>query len=182
MNQHEPTNSKQAPTLNQGANVLEFENEKPGKISTNSMNSMPTHRKAGGFAPGHPWRFQPGQSGNPKGRPPRAKPKLVSDVLRDCLAQPCPDAPKKSYAEVIGDSILKAASAGEIRAIVELLDRTEGKARQAAPAGPPNPLLSEEWALLRDTIADTLERFPDAKAAVLEALEQNDPNGDYAVR
>jgi hypothetical protein len=181
MKQHKPTTSNKPP-LNQDPNLLEFKSEKPGKISTNSMNSMPSHRDTGGFAPGHPWRFQPGQSGNPNGRPPRAKPKLVSDVLRDGLAQPFPNAPEKSYAEVIGDSILKAASAGEIRAIVELLDRTEGKARQVAPAEPPNPLLSEEWAILRDTIADTLERFPDAKAAVLEALDQKDPNGNYAVR
>ena len=180
MKQRKPTTSNKPP-LNQDPNVLEFKTEKPGMISAISANSA-THKKNGDFAPGHPWRFQPGQSGNPKGRPPRAKPKLVSDVLRDGLAQPFPNAPEKSYAEVIGDSILKAASAGEIRAIVELLDRTEGKARQVAPAEPPNPLLSEEWAILRDTIADTLERFPDAKAAVLEALDQKDPNGNYAVR
>jgi len=52
-----------------------------------------------------PYRFQPGQSGNPGGRPKKFP---VTDMLREILEQPCPrDRAGRSPADV-----LAAATAG----------------------------------------------------------------------
>ena len=36
----------------------------------------------------------------------------------------------------------------------------------------------DEWIEIRDIFADTLERFPEAKAAVLEALDRHDQDAN----
>lgn len=147
--------------------------------STNSMNSMPpTHRSIGGFAPGHPWRFQPGKSGNPKGRPPRSNPSPISDVLRARLTQAFPNSRGKTYAEIIADKIIESALFGSTRSINLLLDRVEGRpARPNDGDGPDSPS-SEDWKGLVAVICAALEPFPEAQAAVARAIEEYKPNGD----
>ena len=74
-------------------------------------------------------RFQPGQSGNPLGRP---KWKLLSDTYRAKLAELVPgDKRGRNYAEAIADAAFAAALEGQIGAIQEIADRTEGKPAQA---------------------------------------------------
>lgn len=60
--------------------------------------------------------FQPGQSGNPAGRP---KSKPISDRLRAAL--------EAGDADVIASKLLEGAKQGEISFIKEILDRIEGK-------------------------------------------------------
>jgi len=84
-------------------------------ITGNSGSEAPDRNHKGQFVPGHPYRFLPGQSGNPNGRPRRKKARPLSGVLRARLAQPFPDAPESSYAELIGDLILKSALKGNLR-------------------------------------------------------------------
>jgi len=60
--------------------------------------------------------FQPGQSGNPGGRP---KGRLLSSILREKLT----DDAKMAIAE----KIIAGAKSGDLAMIRELFDRTEGK-------------------------------------------------------
>lgn len=73
-------------------------------------------------------RFQPGQSGNPGGRP---KGRSIAAILRELLdqtelgGQKIPDG--KRAADMLGEALLKHALKGDIRHIQEVLNRTEGK-------------------------------------------------------
>lgn len=85
----------------------------------------------GKFAKGNRVGFQPGQSGNPKGRP---KVRTLSEAYRLHLAQVSPDDPEgRTFAELIAESQCKSAMSGKMGATLaakELADRTEGRARQ----------------------------------------------------
>jgi hypothetical protein len=74
-----------------------------------------------------PW--QPGQSGNPGGRP---KKKPVTDELERLLEQEAPHAKGKTWAAAIAEALLKKARKGDVRAIAELANRIEGKPAQTA--------------------------------------------------
>jgi len=87
-------------------------------------------RPDGTFAPGNKLgnRFQPGASGNRKGRP---KLTLLSEAIRAQLAVVAPDADERTYAEVIAEKLCTEAAAGNVLAAREIADRTEGKPKQA---------------------------------------------------
>ena len=70
-----------------------------------------------------PWK--PGQSGNPGGRPRRD---AISAALRQQLAVQVSD--DRSVADVIAAALIKRALGGDVRAIREVADRTEGRPRQ----------------------------------------------------
>ncbi len=72
--------------------------------------------------------FQPGQSGNPKGRP---KGVTLSDALRRMLAEAAPGRSEQTYAEAIARALCKQAAKGNVLAAREIADRTEGKPKQA---------------------------------------------------
>lgn len=79
-------------------------------------------------------QFKPGQSGNPKGRPVGAR--GLSTILREMLEEEIDvniDGTKqrKQFGDVIIRKLLKKANDGDIRAITEIFDRVEGKAKQA---------------------------------------------------
>jgi hypothetical protein len=81
-----------------------------------------------------PW--QPGQSGNPKGRPPKARP--ITTILEQLLAGPANAMelelfqPRASYAETIVRNLLRIAAFESPRhalaAMSIVLDRIEGRA------------------------------------------------------
>lgn len=78
---------------------------------------------------GEATRFQPGQSGNPGGRPKMAP---LSNACRELLASPVPDDSQgRTYAQAIAEALGKRALSGDIRAAQELADRAEGRARQS---------------------------------------------------
>jgi hypothetical protein len=73
--------------------------------------------------------FQPGQSGNPGGRPKRTP---LSDACRERLLLTVPgDTEGRTYAQKIAASLAEKAAEGDIRAAQELGDRAEGRARQS---------------------------------------------------
>jgi hypothetical protein len=72
--------------------------------------------------------FPKGVSGNPAGRPKKA---LLSDALRRQLAIAAPGMPEKTQAEIIAAALIAEAISGNVQAIREVGDRTEGKPAQA---------------------------------------------------
>ena len=71
--------------------------------------------------------FQPGQSGNPGGRP---KGRSITSILREKLAEPAKGKRGKTKAEAIADVVIEQALAGDPRFLREILERTEGKVTQ----------------------------------------------------
>lgn len=70
--------------------------------------------------------FKPGQSGNPKGRPPGMR---LSNLYRAELEKTGPDG--RTMGEVIAEKIVTMACNGDLGAMREIVDRLEGKPRQA---------------------------------------------------
>jgi hypothetical protein len=87
-------------------------------------------RPNGTFVPGHKLgnRFEKGMSGNPNGRPRLTR---LSESLREQLAEISPDADEQTIAETIAKTLIKLALSGDVQAIREIADRTEGKPKQA---------------------------------------------------
>jgi len=84
------------------------------------------------------FQFQPGQSGNPGGRPR----KLVTDAYQRVLERETIYRKKKGTgADLLAEKMWHQAMGGKIQAAVELADRVEGKAMQAhevsGPGGGP---------------------------------------------
>jgi hypothetical protein len=79
------------------------------------------------FQPGHGYgaefRFKPGRSGNPSGRP---HCKEISKALRERLASEVP-LPAKTGAEKIAKKWFEESLGGNIAAMTSLADRAEGK-------------------------------------------------------
>jgi hypothetical protein len=87
-------------------------------------------RSNGTFAPGNKIgnRFPKGETGNPNGRP---KLTLLSEALRVKLAEAAPELPERTVAEIISNALVEEAFKGNVQAIREIADRTEGKPKQS---------------------------------------------------
>jgi len=103
------------------------------KGDAKSRRGAQTGRNISGLRP-----FQPGQSGNPGGRP---KKMHLTDALREELEDKGSDGVANDVA--IARKLVKMARAGNMDAIKEIGDRTEGKPRQrieaSGPEGGPLP-------------------------------------------
>jgi hypothetical protein len=73
-------------------------------------------------------QFPKGISGNPNGRPKLTK---LTNALREQLAEIAPDAPEETIAEQIAKTLIKLALSGDVQAIKEIGNRTEGLPKQA---------------------------------------------------
>ncbi|HLV96638.1 MAG TPA: DUF5681 domain-containing protein [Candidatus Acidoferrales bacterium] len=82
-------------------------------------------------------QFRAGVSPNPGGR---TKWAVVSEYLRKQLAMPLPMAEHKTIASALGDILIDQGLAGSLEAIREILDRVEGKPRQAIEFAKGDPL------------------------------------------
>jgi hypothetical protein len=84
----------------------------------------------GKFTPGNKIgnRFKKGETGNKNGRPRLTK---LTDALREQLAEINPDAPEETIAEAVARALISEAKTGNVQAIREIGDRTEGKPKQA---------------------------------------------------
>ncbi len=87
-------------------------------------------RSDGTFAPGHKLgnRFPKGVSGNSAGRPRLTK---LTDALREQIAEQMPGASEQTFAEAIAKTLIDLAVAGDVAAIREVFDRSEGRPKQA---------------------------------------------------
>ncbi len=90
---------------------------------------MANKRPNGTFAPGHKLgnRFEKGTSGNEKGRPKLTR---LTEALREQLSEEMPNAPERTVAEAIARTLIREAISGNVQAIREIGDRTEGKPMQ----------------------------------------------------
>jgi hypothetical protein len=95
-------------------------------------NSQKTDGKQadGKFATGNSIgkKFPPGSSGNPNGRPKLTR---LSEAIREQLSEVMPGASEQTIAEGIAETLIKLALSGDVQAIREIADRTEGKPKQA---------------------------------------------------
>ncbi len=103
------------------------------QVINNMENSQKTNGKQtvnGKFPSGNKIgnRFQKGESGNPSGRPRLTR---LTDALREQLAEINPNAPEETVAEQIARALISEAKNGNVQAIREIGDRTEGKPKQA---------------------------------------------------
>jgi hypothetical protein len=125
-------------------------------------NRGPDGRFLPGAYQGGGWK--PGQSGNPAGRP---KSKTISEEMRELLAET--DLDGQTVGRVVAAMIVGSAKKGSLEAARELLDRTEGKARQTVENidGGFNP---ERWLRIAAVLGEALEPYPEAHKALCEAL------------
>jgi hypothetical protein len=65
---------------------------------------------------------------NTLGRP---KKTLLSEAIREQLSEAMPNAPERTVAEAIARTLIREAISGNVQAIREIGDRTEGKPKQA---------------------------------------------------
>jgi hypothetical protein len=86
-------------------------------------------RKNGQFAPGNREgkKFEAGESGNVKGRPRRTK---VSEALIAKLAETYPIGSETTIADFLAQALIKEALKGNVAAIREICDRSEGRPKQ----------------------------------------------------
>jgi hypothetical protein len=84
----------------------------------------------GKFPPGNKIgrQFPKGTSGNKNGRPRLTR---LTESLRRLIAETNPDAPEETIAETIAQTLVTLALAGDITAIKEIANRTEGLPKQA---------------------------------------------------
>lgn len=81
----------------------------------------------GKFPPGNKLgnRFKKGETGNPQGRPKRTR---LTDALREQLQESHPKKPEETIAELIARRLIAEALKGNMQAIKEVFDRSEGRA------------------------------------------------------
>jgi Family of unknown function (DUF5681) len=110
--------------------LLPDRTHEPPKLRRNRFQAPENRRETGAPLRGsEAYRWKPGQSGNPGGRPKIAP---LSQACRELLAQPVPgDQEGRTHAEAIAQMLAKKAIAGDIRAAQEIADRAEGKAHQS---------------------------------------------------
>jgi Family of unknown function (DUF5681) len=79
------------------------------------------------FEKGNVHAFKPGQSGNSRGRPLDT----ITPHLRAIVQKQYPGLDEITYGEMVAHRLIGLAVSGELGAIREVLDRLEGKPRQA---------------------------------------------------
>ena len=82
-------------------------------------------------------RFQPGQSGNPGGRP---SGQSLTARIRKALDTPDESDPSKTVGDSIIEAMIREARGGDVQAFRTLIERVDGKVAERlemASAGPP---------------------------------------------
>ena len=77
--------------------------------------------------------LKPFKKGEDKRRNVLGRPKktLLSEAIREQVAALMPGADERTFAEAIAETLINLAVAGDVSAIREIADRTEGKPKQA---------------------------------------------------
>lgn len=79
---------------------------------------------------GRQYRFQPGQSGNPAGRPPKSRQRIVAQMISELWEKPCglKAFRGKTWGEAYGEALyIHAIARGRARPIQEISERLDGK-------------------------------------------------------
>jgi len=71
-------------------------------------------------------RWKPGQSGNPKGRPPKRE--CITSLLKEAMNSP---KQKRTWAEVINERLLAMAVEGDLSAMKLIFEYVAGKPKQS---------------------------------------------------
>lgn len=109
-----------------------------------------------------PYRFKPGQSGNPSGRP-KNRPQ-IPDLLRKIGAEKSAKGSKLTKIDLLMHRVYGHALKGESWAVQFIADRLEGKAQanlaieHSGSMGLYSPEAAEEIALLNEVIKAGLEK------------------------
>lgn len=120
--------------------------------------------------PPEEYRFKPGQSGNPGGRP---KEKPVTDELRRLMDREVPnDREGRTYAEVLAQAILHAALKGKVDAARELLDRIEGRVPHSVAAVVETPRENLTREQVEERLREILHRARERKRLADEEERQ----------
>jgi len=109
-------------------------------------------------------QFQPGVSGNFNGRPRLTK---ITESLREQVAREHPEMPEKTIADVVAQTLVTMALSGDLAAIRELLDRTEGKPKQAIDLD----VSVQDWRSIASGAGLTEEEFIDESKLYVAELE-----------
>ncbi len=107
-----------------------------------------------------PWK--PGQSGNPNGRP---KTRTLSEELRARLKEQYPGRSDATYGRMVAHKLVDLAIDGEIAAIREVFDRTEGKPKHVVDVN----VEERKREMVEDAITRLIE---EAQVSRDEAIEQ----------
>ena len=96
-------------------------------METDIAEKQPTKER---YNKGKQWGkpFAKGQSGNPKGRPP--KDLTLTSIIKDLLEKPCPHDSSKTWRYALAEQWLEQCYRGNPQLIKELIDRLEGKVVQ----------------------------------------------------
>src|SRR5262245_50295357 len=116
--------------------------------------------KRGRLANLTPWKR--GQSGNPAGRP---KKRTVSEELRARLEEQYPGRSDATYGRMVAEALVTEAITGNVPAIKEIFDRTEGKPKQTVDVN----LAERQREMVEDAIARLIE---EAQVSRDEAIEE----------
>jgi len=118
-----------------------------------------------------PWK--PGQSGNPKGGPKRSE--QMAAILLDFLETiPPEDMKKRPWKQLVAEALVKASVKGNVAAIKEIFDRTDGKV--------PLPLHhggSKGGSLLGDNLGwERIKKIGEAALDIAKDLKNGDDGDD----
>ncbi len=112
-------------------------------------------------------QFPKGTSGNPSGRPKLTK---LTDALREQLAEINPDAPEETIAEQIARALISEAKIGNVQAIREIADRTEGKPKQAIDL---DLQINDRRTLAKNYSLNEQDVIREAKLLIAESLDDS---------
>ncbi len=134
----------------------------------NSQKTNGQQTADGKFAPKNKIgnRFQKGVSGNPLGR---QKITRLTESLRQLIAETNPDADEKTIAETIAQTLVTMALAGDLGAIKEIGDRTEGKPKQAIDLG----VSVQDWRAIASDAGLSEEEFINESKLYVAELESS---------
>jgi hypothetical protein len=113
-------------------------------------------------------QFPKGTTGNPSGRPKLTR---LTDALREQITEQLPGAPERTIAEAIARKLIKLALGGDIAAIREVFDRTEGKPKQAIDLD----MQINDWRTLAQSYSLSEEDvINEAKLLIESAIDSSD--------
>lgn len=142
-------------------------------------DKLPGASPISGLPPPEEHRWKPGQSGNPKGRP---KGRSITAVLRDMLDDDAVDTQgkKQKVKRAVAGALLRRALGGDVKAIREVLDRTEGRVKEqhevSGPGGRPVQLSTTDLINMANNGGFQVEEGDSDEAS--EGVDSNKEAGD----